>query len=241
MIISGVTLSGVGYVVDVTVVKSNLVLWLDAANPLSYSGSGSTWNDLSGNGTNYTLYNTPTYSTNNSGVLTFAGASSQYATSTNTVFNSSAFNTYTFNLWVYPTAAGQLLQVDGQATTNTAYHYSAIEINSGGTISFGQWQGPLATVTTSAQSFNKWYNLTLTYNGTTAIAYINGSAIGSSNLAWTSPGAQTFLALMAADSTDMGTNANGSGSIGVFMCYNTALSAAQVYQNFSALRVRYGV
>lgn len=52
------------------IVNSNLVLNLDAGNSKSYAGSGTTWTDLSGNGNNGTLYNSPTYS---NGVFSFNG------------------------------------------------------------------------------------------------------------------------------------------------------------------------
>ena len=171
------------------VVDGNLKLWLDAGQTSSYSGSGTTWTDLSGNGKNYTLTNGPTYSsTTNGGVITFAGASSQYATTATTLYNSTTFPAYTMNLWAYPTGAGNFVSVLGQATINTGYHYSAIEISAGGIIKFGQWIGSMATIATSTQSLNAWYNLVITYNGTTATAYVNGVSVGSTNIIWSSPG-----------------------------------------------------
>ena len=223
------------------VVDGNLMVWVDAGQTSSYPGSGATWTDLSGNGKNYTLGASPTYnSILGGGVITFAGASSQYATTAATLFNSTTFNTYTMNLWVYPTGAGNFVQVDGQTTPNTSYHYSAIEISAGGTISFGQWTGSMTTIATSVQSLNAWYNLVITYNGTVATAYVNGVSVGSNTIAWTSPGANTFMALMAIDTTNMGTGAYASGSIGSFMVYNRALSADEIATNFNALRGRYG-
>lgn len=44
----------------VQVVKYDLVLYLDANNTYSYSGSGNTWNDLSGNNYHVSL-NGPTF------------------------------------------------------------------------------------------------------------------------------------------------------------------------------------
>ena len=41
------------------IVKDGLILYLDAANPKSYPGSGTTWYDLSGHGNHATLYNSP--------------------------------------------------------------------------------------------------------------------------------------------------------------------------------------
>jgi len=43
------------------IVRDGLVLALDAADRNSYPGSGTTWNDLSGNGNTGTLNNGPTF------------------------------------------------------------------------------------------------------------------------------------------------------------------------------------
>lgn len=42
---------------QLNVVKDGLLLYLDAGNSSSYGGSGTTWNDLSGNGFHFTLSN----------------------------------------------------------------------------------------------------------------------------------------------------------------------------------------
>ena len=44
------------------IVTDGLVLALDAGNTKSYPGSGTTWYDLSGNGNNHTITNSPTFS-----------------------------------------------------------------------------------------------------------------------------------------------------------------------------------
>jgi hypothetical protein len=66
---------------NVKTVTDGLVLALDAANPKSYSGSGNTWNDLSGNGNTGTLVNGVSYNsgygaTRVTGTRTDANASS---------------------------------------------------------------------------------------------------------------------------------------------------------------------
>jgi len=227
------------------VVDSSLMVWLDAGQPSSYSGSGATWTDLSGNGKNYTLSNGPTFNSGakstTGGTLTFTTASSQYATSASSLFNSTTYNTVTMSIWVYPTSSGNIIQIDGQAALATGYHASAIEITAAGVISFGLWTGSaVTTIATSTQSLNAWYNLVITYNGTTATAYVNGASVGSSNITWSAPGTNTFMALMAADSTGMGTNAYTSGNLGAFMVYNRSLTVDEVTSNYNALRRRYG-
>ena len=52
--------------------KNGLTLYLDAASSTSYSGSGNTWSDLSGNNNHLTLYGNPTFDSNtNGGVINF--------------------------------------------------------------------------------------------------------------------------------------------------------------------------
>jgi len=62
------------------VITNNLLFYVDASNTLSYSGSGSTWSDISGNGNNFTLVNSPTFDASNGGNFIFDGTN-QYAKS----------------------------------------------------------------------------------------------------------------------------------------------------------------
>jgi hypothetical protein len=68
---------GDGRVTITSLSNSGLVLHLDAGNPASYSGSGTTWNDLSGNGSHVTLIST-SYSPAVGGSIVFNGTSSYW-------------------------------------------------------------------------------------------------------------------------------------------------------------------
>ena len=59
------------------IVRSGLVLALDAADKNSYPGTGTTWKDLSGNSYNGTLTNGPTFNSNNRGSIVFDGVDDQ--------------------------------------------------------------------------------------------------------------------------------------------------------------------
>lgn len=87
--------TGDGSVTITCLSNSGLVLHLDAGNTNSYSGSGTTWNDLSGNGSNVTLNNT-TYSSANGGYLVFNNTTS-YADFT---ANIGSTNVVTVEMWV---------------------------------------------------------------------------------------------------------------------------------------------
>ncbi|MDA8686845.1 LamG domain-containing protein, partial [Robiginitalea sp.] len=65
------------------IVTSGLVLYLDAGNPSSYPGSGTTWSDLSGNGNHGALTGGVTYSTSDGGALVFDGDNDYFETDAN--------------------------------------------------------------------------------------------------------------------------------------------------------------
>lgn len=92
--------TGDGTVSITCISNSGLVLHLDAANPASYSGSGTTWNDLSGNGSNVTLTNT-TFNSANGGSIVFNGTSA-YANFDANIGNT---NVVTVEMWVKTNAS----------------------------------------------------------------------------------------------------------------------------------------
>ena len=60
-----------------SIVRDNLTLYVDAANTKSYSGSGTTWTDISSKNHDGTLTNGPTFSSDNLGYLLFDGTNWQ--------------------------------------------------------------------------------------------------------------------------------------------------------------------
>ena len=70
---------------------------LDAADRKSYSGSGTAWNDLSGNNRNGTLVNGPTFLNSNGGVINLDGVDDHIS---NNYLPSGAI-IGTFSFWFY--------------------------------------------------------------------------------------------------------------------------------------------
>lgn len=56
------------------VIKTGLILHLDASNPASYPGSGATWFDISGNNNHVSLTGSPSFVTNGGGAISFNGS-----------------------------------------------------------------------------------------------------------------------------------------------------------------------
>ena len=226
----------VGY--NPRIVTDGLVLALDAGNTKSYPGSGTTWTDLSGNGNNGTLTNGPTYDSSNGGSIVFDG-SDDYSNFSSRILTNAVTAISCF-MWIYPKSDGVVLAILGQSTINTGYHHSAIEIGSSGELRMSMWHGSLTNRVNSTLSLNTWNNVGFTYAGTTLTGYLNGSNVGTTTFTWAKP-SDIYFGIMSTEITNMGTSAYGDGNVSNVQVYNRALTAAEVTQNFNALRGRYGI
>jgi hypothetical protein len=83
-----------------SLITTNLVLHLDASNSSSYSGSGTTWSDLSGDGNDLTLTNGPTFTSDNGGAIVFDGTNDYAASPLNQSFFQFGTGDYTLGIWV---------------------------------------------------------------------------------------------------------------------------------------------
>ena len=222
-----------------TVVTANLVLHLNAANSTSYSGSGSTWTDLSTSKVNATLTNV-TFTTN---YFTFNGSSSAVRTTDWPTWNGQA---HTMESWVYPTATAQ----DGfifekGVSVNTQYSNF---FSSGGTFYYrtiGLSTQDLTFTTATYVTANAWNHIVCTYNGAgTKTIYVNGAQIAQAT------GLTGVIASSPAgyNGSSIGIYGGGSGSpsyffngrISVIRLYNNALTLAEVIRNYNADASTYG-
>lgn len=224
-----------------------LILFLDAISNRSYPGTGTTWYDITGNNNYANITNTTgsPYSSNNGGYFTLDGVNDYIVT--NNSLNPQLTLVYTnvsFLMWIYPTSAGQILSELGSTTPNTSYHASLIEVNSSAVMSLRLY-GASTPITSSGLSFNNWYLVCLSYDGSTLTAYINGSSIGTSTFTRATPitlgfGA-THYGLCATDSTNMGTQGYAGARIANFAIYNRALSSREVLQYFYSTKNRFNL
>jgi len=223
--------------------ETNLVMYLDGL----ITSSGTTIYDQSPLGNNATLVG-PTHDSSN-GYFTFDG-SNDYIRSPD--FNGTAIyspDTFSAGVWVYPTAAGVVVSItDANSPAGASYHYSSLEmIDSGGNPVpyFGLWNGTgITSDSGTALSYNTWYHMVITYNGTTLKGYINGSEVSSASVTYDSPaddptGAQYFL-FGASDITNMGDGTYFNGRMGEIRLYSSALSPTEVADNYNFTKSRYG-
>lgn len=218
---------------NTSVVRHGLVLHLDAANTKSYPGSGTAWNDLSGNGNNGTLVNGVGYSTNNNGYLTFDGVNDEVQISnsasinplTNTLICWARSNTENWNNFGFLMSKRDVFVMHpDQNTKDVQYYYRLNNV----------WQSAMITVT----NITIWNMYACTWNGTSITAYLNGSFINSQGR--TGPLNTSDTGIMTVGSDD-GTGRYMNGNISHVMMYNRALNDTEIRQNFEATRGRYGI
>ena len=76
--------------------SDGLVMYIDASIPESYSGTGNTWYDLSGNNHNITLGSTVSYTSDFEGVLTFPENGNGYGRNTTMNLSTSNYTVITY-------------------------------------------------------------------------------------------------------------------------------------------------
>jgi hypothetical protein len=225
------------------IVSSGLILNYNINDASSYPGSGTTVTDLTGS-SNATLYNSPTYSSSGGGYLTFNGSNQYLGTNTALGSKLNPANTSTIIsifVWAYPMDNGVIVQEIGQTTPNTGWHDSQIEMVAG-TLRFSVWQNNPGFASTISTPLNNWYYMGFTFNGTILTGYVNGvSAVTSGTITRSTPGASLFYAVAAADGTNLGDGTASNMRFGGMQVYNTALSAADVLQNYNAQKSRFGL
>jgi hypothetical protein len=224
------------------VVTDGLVLYLDAANPKSYPGSGTAWGDISRGGNNGTLVNGPTYSSANGGSIVFDGTNDFVVVSNFPQLPVSS-SARTVNIWFKPNVS------TWQNTVNNMFFYGTTDTN-GATFGIDFSTYPVMEVYTwggagrdlmfsSSFSQTGWSNITVTYNGSTTLSiYENGTNTQNTTITQCNTG-----------NTDIWVGAIRptyqpwyyEGNIAQVQIYNRALSAQEVLQNYNATKTRFGL
>lgn len=217
-----------------SIVTSGLILHLDAANPASYSGSGTTWSDISGNGKHATLYNSPTYSATNGGILVFSGGSSQYAEGLALGTQSA----WTACVWMRLDSS-----LVGSASPFTDIYGGNGRINyafftSAGTLAAGFYAGGWSASSPGyTPTVGQWTFHVASFDGSTLRYHVDGSLYGSAPASWTV--SSDNVGYRVARRWDLGDYV--SGAIPVVAFYDRKLTDAEILQNFNANKARYGL
>ena len=235
-------------IISPNVVSDGLVYCIDAKNIRSYSGSGTSWNDLaqsrSGTLTNFSL----------PGAYVSASPTSYDFDGTNDYLTLSSDVTlkdeggWTMEHWINSdnvTGSSNLFNFAGWSLPNSVSWYFCIR----GHISKlsiwnknpGVWKDGSTTLSTGT-----WYQVVCVSENTSGTSYqfyVNGSAEGGDHASYTFNGSGDYkkLLLQYIGRGNSTYPRQFNGKIAISRFYNKALSSTEVSQNFQAHRKRFGV
>lgn len=226
----------------IEIVSSGLEFYVDAENATSYPGSGTTWNDLSGNSRNITLSNGPTFNSSTPKSFTFDGTDDIGIANTTSL----SVGSWTHNVWINTNSGGetrqQILGFTGggsnvQVNMGIGIFSNYVYFNTVGDIMQGLYYSPTITPGT-------WYNVCITHEvGQPFNLYVNGSFVSSTNSGNDSivVASQQRIILGTAYPVGGGPYRQYKGKLGAALSYIRKLSDAEVLQNFNALKGRFGL
>ena len=213
------------------IVSNNIVLDLNATNSSSYSGSGTTWTDLSSSSNNGTLTNGPTFDSGNGGSIVFDGTNDRVQ------FGSDIFDpnsNFTISVWLNLDAVtgNYTIVSDYSDTGSFQLRYkngNGVQIVDSNIVNVGIFS---SSETLSAST---WYNITVTRSTNTYTYYLNGSSVSTLTSTNTfDRGPQTIGANYSFTSEWF------DGKIAQVFAYSSVLSASEVLQNYNATKATYG-
>lgn len=244
MIINGGIYNGGTYRDSLPLPTNGLQLYLDASNPASYSGSGTTWYDISGQGYQATINSGMTYSSNNHGVFNFDGSVNAYGQI------GSGFG--------YDYSAGVTINVWANFTTGIGAWERLIDFGNGPGGADGYnlilcRREDTSEVNTTVDGVNAdyldpgrmsitwdgWAMYTLYADGTYWKQYKNGQYYSfqiNSNLPATVTRNLNYIGR-----SNWEADAYYTGSMSVIQLYNRALSESEIAQCYEYFKGRYGL
>jgi len=227
------------------IVKDGLVLDLDAAKKESYPGSGTRWNDIAGGIITGSLINGPTFNGNNGGSIVFDGADDVVNCGDNPSIN--LLNDVSVNIWFKINSLTGYQGIIAKRNTTTGYTNYGINFSN----EFNVFQLYFNTIggsnfrvlqVTISNNFavNIWYNVCGVFekSGSNTVSYLykNGMLLSSNSLVGNLATVSTPLTI---GSTSVTAQEPFNGNIASTQIYNRALSAAEITQNYNALKGRY--
>ena len=221
----------------VNIVKDRLVFSVDAANPRSYPGSGTTYSNLKNLSNQGTLYHGISLQPNHVGVWDFDGPSDY----SDTNFQAPTSTQATVGLWVNinsQTNYGGLV-VDSTGTGAQ----TRLTLSQGGTSSHpgklaiyvGDGSSSDADFNVSIPAFNTFFYLCATINDTAVNVYIDGQLSRSytSGVSYVGNGQHNYYL------GGWGNSLYLNGQMGPIHIYTIELSANEVLHNYNALKGRF--
>ena len=219
---------------------TDLLLYLDAENPNSYSGTGNIWYDLSSNLNHGTLASSSMASISSTPKkFTFNGTSGN-----NVSFVSSKFNVpYTGKTVIVAAkmdASGNLYRALFGSSSGRNFNFYLMQSGPGYKLHFstasaswaneGSWFSDVVQLATG-----QWYVFAFTHDATSARFFLNGQLVG------TTTGTSILQYQTTPDERLGGGDNFWKGDINMALIYKRGLSNAEILQNFNAIKSRFGL
>jgi hypothetical protein len=216
---------------NTSIVRNGLVLYLDAANPKSYPGTGTACNDVTSNRNNATLLNGVGFSSENKGTFIFDGVNDKISTS-----YGPELNNFTVIGWFKSTGLSDYSRVVDKDYVNGMWigRQDTISNSWGGGVR--ESSSPYGRYITLAD--NQWHMIVSKRDGTTHTIYGDGVTNSVSGTVSSSALSTTTFAF---GSWSSNTNQRLTGNISQILIYNRALSNQEIQYIFESLRGRYGI
>lgn len=220
------------------------IVYLDSGRTDSYTGSGSSWRNISGSSNfNATLTGSgasiAAYTTSSNGLLTFNPSSSNWAR-VNDIGTLSSFTVTTWCSFARPLNAGVNAVVTNAYGGGANLNYTIGTINSTNTLIYGGYynNGWITSSVGIAINTGSWYNFTVSYNGSVLKFYVNGQL--TSSVSSSTPAATSGLGINIAKRWDASAITDFiSASVPVVAIFNTALTDTNIADIYSQFKNRY--
>lgn len=217
-----------------SIVRSGLVLHLDAANPRSYPGSGTVCSDISGNGNNATLLNGIGYSNTFKGYFVQDNVDDYIDTN-----YTAPTSNFTVSMWGRRTSTVYWSVLWANEVYSSSLGYMAI-LTGSNTLYFGRGGVFAPTITIPDSSIWSYYTFSVDASGNYN-TYHNGVLLNTRNSALSSSIPKTIKIGTRHTNTGTGYVDTKYGHCSMFTIYNRALTPLEIQQNFEATRSRYNV
>ena len=242
-----------------SIVTSNLVLNLDAANSSSYSGTGATWYDLTSNNNNATRTSSSEIVYNSNGWFDWTDGPSGDNTQGCFTLPGNSFTlgaNFTIEVWNYYDAANtpnsgssRSVWQDGSLWTNSASAdwSSGAGNNNGFVLGYNSFTyrntgGTQIDVDYSTNpSTQTWHQHVLVVNSGTGTVYVDKSSVASLSNFRTIGQSQGTLGIGIADKYSTNYRGEYNGYISIVRIYQQALTLTEITQNYDAVKDRYGL
>jgi hypothetical protein len=225
---------------SLNIITNGLVLYLDAGNVSSYSGSGTSWNDLSGNNNSGSLTNGPTFSSENGGSIVFDGSNDKVVVPHISSYN---LSNLTVLVWIKPISpyTGAFRGIISKEGADRDWNFYLLSSSANGIVNYYHFSTArassytdLALLPGGSLLLNTWHQCGFSISEGLLKYYLNGAVISQGSTNFSSANSSYPITIGGADNYT-------NGNIAITQIYNRGLSATEILQNYNATKTRFGL